>query len=104
LEIRRTVAVKLEVPQNRVNDLLETIEQFKEAANHVSKTAWNREGPKETSKTTLHAETYEELREATDLPANLVQAARNVAAEAVKSGVEKLKKGEKPVAQPSPPT
>lgn len=87
--------MKLDVPQDRVEDLLETIEQFKEAANHVSKTAWNREGLKETNKNILHRETYEEVREATDLPANLVQSARNVAAEAVKSGVEKLKKGEK---------
>lgn len=95
MEKRRTVPVKLKVPQDREDDLLETIEQFKQAANHVSATAWNREGYKETSKTTLHAETYKEVRESTDLPANLVQAARNVAAEAVKSGVARLKKGEK---------
>jgi len=95
VEIRRTVPVKLEVPQDREKDLLETIEQFKQAANHVSEAGWNRDGYKETSKTTLHAETYKDVREAMDLQANLVQAARNVAAEAIKSGVEKLKEGEK---------
>jgi len=95
LEIRRTVPVKLNIPTDREKDLLETIEQFKQAANHVSETAWNRDRLKETNKNILHRETYEEVREATDLPANLVQAARNVAAEAIKSGVEKLKNDEK---------
>ncbi len=87
--------MKLEVPQDREDDLLETIQQFKEAANHVSRIGWNREGLKEHSKATLHDLTYYELREATDLPANLVTGATRTAAEAIKSGVEKLKKGEK---------
>ena len=47
-----------------------------------------------TSKTTLDEETYDDVREATDgFNGGLVQAARNKAAEACKSAVERWKQG-----------
>lgn len=95
MEIRRTVPVKLEIPENREPDLLETIEQFKEAANMVADEGWRQDDYKEFNKSSLHALTYREVRKATDLVSDHVCAARNVAAEAIRSGVEKLKKGEK---------
>jgi len=48
-----------------------------------------------TSKQTLHDLTYYDVRDDSPLPANLVQAARNRAAEAVKGVVERWKQGEK---------
>jgi len=48
-----------------------------------------------TSKQKLHDQTYYDVRDESPLPANLVQAARNRAAEAVKGCVERWKKGKK---------
>ncbi len=49
---------------------------------------------KTTSKAQLQAETYDDVREQTRLHANLVQNARNKAADAVQSAVARWKQGE----------
>jgi len=67
---------------------------FLDAANYVVDAAWEPDW-KITSKQTLHDLTYYDVRDDSPLPANLVQAARNRAAEAVKGVVERWKQGEK---------
>lgn len=94
MEVRRTVPVKLNVSENDAAFLHDTIDQFRNAANYVVNHAHDDDGYVITSKRKLHDRTYSDVREATDLQANLVQAARSRAAEALKSVVAKWKRGE----------
>lgn len=85
--LRRTVVVKLAIPQERHDDLREITERFRQAAQLVANRAFERDddGYVITSKTKLHERTYQQVREATDgLNADLVCAARNYAADSVK--------------------
>ena len=94
--IRRTVIVKLAVPDERRDDLRATTNRFRQAAQMVADRAFERndDGYVITSKTKLHDETYQQAREATGgLNANLVQAARNYAADAVKGVVSAWEHG-----------
>ncbi|ODR82501.1 transposase [Haladaptatus sp. W1] len=93
MEVRRTVQVKLEVTESDADLLHETIRQFRWAANYVVLNAQNDDGYVETSKGKLNSRTYDDVRRATDLHANLVQAARSRAADALKSVVAKWKRG-----------
>nr|WP_228434394.1 transposase [Natrarchaeobaculum aegyptiacum] len=72
----------------------QTIDHFLDAANHVVDVAWEPDW-KITSKQKLHDLTYYDVRGDSPLPANLVQAARNCAVEAVKGVVERWKEGKK---------
>lgn len=93
MEVRRTVPVKLDLSDSDASLLHETIHQFQWAANYVVQHARNDDGYIETSKDKLNSRTYEDVRRETDLHANLVQAARSCAAEALKSVVAKWKRG-----------
>ncbi|SNZ12519.1 transposase, IS605 OrfB family, central region [Natronoarchaeum philippinense] len=90
----RTVPIKLNVDKSAADLLHQTTDHFLDAANYVVDVAW---GPdwKITSKQKLHDQTYYDVRDHSPLPANLVQAARNRAAEAVKGVVERWKEGKK---------
>jgi putative transposase len=88
----RTVKIKLEIEEKE--KLQETIQQFKYACNQVVEEGWNEEELKTYNKNKLHEKTYHEIREETDLPANLVTQARDRASGAIKGCVEKLKNGE----------
>jgi hypothetical protein len=81
MEVRRTVPVKLDVDSDDTTLLCETVDEFLWAANHVVDHAWQGED-KTTSKAQLQTETYDEGRDRTRLHANLVQNARNKAADA----------------------
>lgn len=98
METRRTVIVKLVVDNRDAARLHETIEQFRWAANFVVQNAWQDER-KPTSRTELHERTYTTVRERTRLQANLVQAARNRAVEAIKSTLARWQQG-KSASQP----
>jgi hypothetical protein len=111
---RRTAVIKLDTPDGADDSLRETAEQFKHCANTASE--WCRHGrrqiPEEagcqsetprafvdddyhvTSKAKAERTLYDQLRDETDLTANLVQKGIRRAVEAVKSGVERLKRGE----------
>ena len=91
--VRRTVPVKLDVTESDADLLHETVQQFRWAANYVVQHARNDDGYVETSKGDLNSRTYDDVRRETDLHANLVQAARNCAAEALMSVVAKWKRG-----------
>ena len=94
-DVIRTVKVKLDVPDERCDDLHQTKEQFLHCANTTAAWAWRY--PDEhcvTSKQQAENALYERLRNETDLTANLVQKGIRRAIEATKSGVARLKKGE----------
>ena len=92
---RRTVNVKLDVPEKRRGDLHQTKTQFLHCANRTSEWAWHYDDYCVTSKSKAEDALYSELREETGLTANLVQKGIRRAIEAITSGVEKLKQGEK---------
>jgi putative transposase len=94
MEKRRTVPVKLDVDSDDAALLEDTVDEFLWAANYVTRHAFYGEYVT-TSKTTLHDDTYDDVRDETALHSNHVQAARNKAAEASKSVVEKWKQGKK---------
>jgi putative transposase len=93
MEVRRTVAVKLDVTNSDADLLRETISEFLWAANYVVDYAWQGEY-KTTSKADLQRETYDHVRAETRLHSNLVQNARNKAAAAVESAVGRWKQGD----------
>jgi len=92
---RRTVPIKLDVPRGRRGDLHQTQTQFLHCANRTSEWAWRYDDYCITSKSKAENALYDELREETDLTANLVQKGIRRAIEAIQGGVEKLKKGKK---------
>jgi putative transposase len=96
VEYRRTAVIKLDIP-DRVGPLLkETVEQFKYCANTAAEWCWQGDdGNHVTSKIKSERALYNPLKDETDLTANLVQKAIRRAVEAVKSGVERLKRGAK---------
>lgn len=94
MEGRRTVRVVVDVAPEDKTVLHETIEQFLWAANAVIDAGWADDEAIETSRTTLHDRTYEPVREATALHSHLVQAARNRAAAALTSTVERRQNGQ----------
>jgi len=94
MEVRRTVPVTLNVDSHDAALLEDTVDQFLWAAQYVIDHAFDGEYVT-TSKTTLHDNTYDDVREATDLHSNHVQSARNKAAEACKGVVERWKQGKK---------
>ncbi|AWB28098.1 RNA-guided endonuclease InsQ/TnpB family protein [Halococcoides cellulosivorans] len=91
-EMRRTVVVKLDIDDSDADLLHETVDEYLWACNYVVGDAWQDEY-KPTSKTELHDRTYADVRDQTRLQANLVQSARNRAAEAIKSVVARWKDG-----------
>ena len=97
MEYRRTAVIKLDVAQDVDASLRETVEQFKHCANTASEWCWHGddEGYHVTSKAKAERALYDQLRDETDLTANLVQKGVRRAVEAVKSGVARLKRGER---------
>jgi putative transposase len=93
--LRRTVRIKLNVPGERRGDLHQTKTQFLHCANRTSEWAWRYDDDCITSKSRAEPALYDELREETELTANLVQKGIRRAIAAVRAGVEKLTQGEK---------
>ncbi|MBP1986184.1 RNA-guided endonuclease InsQ/TnpB family protein [Halolamina salifodinae] len=101
MEVRRTAPIKLVVPDERRDDLHETARQFLHCANRAAEFCWSDDSYTEcvTANTTARDVLYDELRDETDLTANLVQEAIRRAVQAVKGCVERWKKGKR-VSQP----
>ncbi|MFC6872694.1 RNA-guided endonuclease InsQ/TnpB family protein [Halobellus marinus] len=101
MEVRRTAAVKLIVPDERCDDLHESARQFLYCANRAADYCWAESSYKDcvTANTTARDALYGELREETDLTANLVQEAIRRAVQATKGVVERWKQGKR-VSQP----
>jgi len=95
VDYRRTGVIKLDTPEDAEPLLRETVEQFKHCANTASEWCWHGDdGLHVTSKAKAETALYDQLKTETDLTANLVQKGIRRAVEAVKSGVERLKRGE----------
>jgi len=94
-DVIRTVKVKLDVPDERCDDLHQTKDQFLHCANTTADWAWRH--PTDycvTSKQKAETALYDRLRNETELTANLVQKGIRRAIEATKSGVARLKNDE----------
>lgn len=97
MEVRRTAAVKLAVPDEHREDLHETARQFLHCANRAAEVCWDNYDHDDCITTKAKAERilYDDLRAETDLTANLVQKGIRRAVEAVTSGVDRWKKGKR---------
>jgi len=100
--VRRTAVVKLAVSDEQRDALHRTAEQYLYCANRTADYCWSDTSYAEckTNKREVRDALYAELREETDLQAQLVQAAIKRAVEAVKACVERWKKGQR-VSQPT---
>jgi IS605 OrfB family transposase len=101
MEVRRTAPVKLIVPDERRDDLHESAQQFRHCANRAAEFCWSDDSYTEcvTANTTARDALYDELREETDLTANLVQEAIRRGVQAVTGCVDRWKNGKR-VSQP----
>ena len=97
MEVRRTAVVKLRVSDEQRDALHRTTDQYLRCANRTAEFCWSDDSYTEckTHKRNVRDAIYSELREETDLPAQLVQAAIKRAVEAVKGCVERWKKGQR---------
>ena len=102
MDVRRTAVVKLAVSDEQRDALHRTAEQYLYCANRTADYCWSDTSYTEckTNKREVRDALYADLREETDLQAQLVQAAIKRAVEAVKACVERWKKGQR-VSQPT---
>ena len=82
-----------DVPGERRADLHTTIEQFNDAANYTVENARKDDGHLILNKSKIHDRVYYDLRERTDLPANLCVRAYSKAVEALKPTVAEWEMG-----------
>ena len=101
MEVRRTAPVKLIVSDEHRDDLHESARQFLYCANRAAEFCWDDTSHTDciTANTAARDALYKELREETDLTANLVQEAIRRAVQATKGCVERWKQGKR-VSQP----
>ena len=97
MEVRRTAVVKLDVTDDQRDALHRTAEQYLHCANRAAAFCWNDDSftKCKTNKRQVRDALYADLREETELQAQLVQAAIKRAVEAVKACVERWKKGQR---------
>ncbi|WP_372480390.1 RNA-guided endonuclease InsQ/TnpB family protein [Halomicrobium sp. HM KBTZ05] len=97
MDVRRTAVVKLAVSDEQRDALHRTADQYLDCANRTADYCWSSTSYTEckTNKRQVRDALYSELREETDLQAQLVQAAIKRAVEAVKACVERWKKGQR---------
>ena len=96
MDVRRTAVVKLAVSDEHRDALHRTAEQYLYCANRTADYCWSNTSYTEckTNKRQVRDALYADLREETELQAQLVQAAIRRAVEAVKGVVERWKKGQ----------
>jgi len=102
MDVRRTAVVKLAVSDEQRDALYRTVEQYLYCANRTADYCWSDASYTEckTNKREVRDALYADLREETDLQAQLVQAAIKRAVEAVKACAKRWKKGKR-VSQPT---
>jgi len=95
MEVRRTVPVKLDVPDERREDFHKSAQQFLYCANRAAEFCWDNTDYTQcvTANSTARDTLYDDLRAETDLTANLVQEAIRRAVQAVEGCVERWKQG-----------
>ncbi|MBT9150824.1 MAG: hypothetical protein DDT40_01003 [candidate division WS2 bacterium] len=100
--ITKTCKAKLNIPEEQIQDILETFRQYNYALNFAVEQAWKPER-KIINKSKLHKLTYYPLREKTNLPANFICSARNKACDVIRGNIIKWynhKKATKPIFKP----
>jgi len=97
MELQRTAVVKLAVPDDRRDDLKQTMETFRNAAQRFTDRGWegNDDGYVITSRSQLQPYLYDDIRNETGLHSDLCVAAVNHAADALRGVVDRMKEGEK---------
>ncbi len=97
MDVRRTAVVKLNLSDEQRDVLHRTAEQYLYCANRTADYCWSDTSYTEckTNKREVRDALYSDLREETELQAQLVQAAIKRAIEAVKGVVERWKKGQR---------
>ncbi|PSQ07687.1 transposase [Halobacteriales archaeon QS_6_71_20] len=97
MDVRRTAVVKLDVSDEHRDALHRTAGQYLYCANRTADYCWSDTSYTEckTNKRQVRDSLYSDLREETELQAQLVQAAIRRAVEAIKSVVERWKKGQR---------
>ena len=97
MEVRRTAPVKLDVPDERREDFHESTRQFLYCANRAAEFCWDNTDYTQcvTANSTARDALYDDLRDETDLTANLVQEAIRRGVQAVTSCVERWKQGKR---------
>ena len=97
MEVRRTAVVKLAVSDEQRDALHRTAEQYLYCANRTSEFCWSDDSFTEckTNKRQVRDALYADLREETELQAQLVQAAIRRGVDAIKGVVERWKKGQR---------
>jgi predicted transposase len=97
IDVRRTAVVKLAVSDEQRDALHRTAEQYLYCANRTAGYCWSDTSYTEckTNQRQVRDALYSDLREETDLQAQLVQAAIRRAVEAINGGVERWKKGQR---------
>lgn len=94
LEVDLTIPVKLSIPRERQEDVQDTIQQFQHAVNYtIDNAKENGEEYYPTTKKGLHDAVYHDLRDQTNLPANLCVRAYSQAGDMLKSTIADWKKG-----------
>lgn len=97
VELKRTVRIKLAIPDERRDDLKRTMLTFREAVQMFADRGWERNGDGYviTSRTRLQSLVYKRVREQTELHSDLCIGAVNHASEALRSAVERMKDGKR---------
>jgi len=97
MEINRTAVVKLSVPDDRRSDLKRTMNTFQDAAQRFVDRGWDGDdsGYVITAGNHLQRLIYDDIRDETDLHADLCVGAANHAADVLSSVVERMKDGER---------
>jgi putative transposase len=97
MDVRRTAVVKLAVSDEQRDALHRTAEQYLYCATRTADYCWSNTSYTEckTNKRQVRDALYADLREETELQAQLVQAATRRAVETIKGVVERWKKGQR---------
>jgi IS605 OrfB family transposase len=104
MEIQRTAVVKLSVPDDRRDDLKETMDTFRNAAQRFVNRGWEGgdDGYVITSRSQVQSLVYDDIRDDTGLHADLCVGAANHASAALRGAVEQMQDDENddPVSKP----
>lgn len=92
---KRTARVKLAIPDDRRNDLKRTMLTFQRVARRFADRGWERDedGYVITFRTRLQSLVYKQIREDTSLHSDLCIGAVNLAADSLRSAIERMKAG-----------
>jgi IS605 OrfB family transposase len=96
MELRRTAVIKLSVPDDRRDDLKQTMDTFRDAAQQFADRGWegNDNGYVITSRSQLQTYLYDDIRDETGLHSDLCVGAANHASHALRGVVDRMKEGE----------